>query len=78
MVNCDVPLPPAKLVGRQLQDTPLGKPEQVKLTVSVKPFCGAIVTVVVALTPAATLAGLSAPAVSVKDGIVVYHAWAST
>jgi len=77
MVNCDVPLPPARLVGFQLHDTPLGTPEQVKLTVSVNPFCGVIVTVVVALTPAATLAGLSAPAVSVKDGMVAYHAWAS-
>ena len=78
MVSCDVPPPPATLVGFHVQDTPLGTPEQLKLTVSVKPFCAVIVTVVVALTPAATLAGLSEPAVSVKDGTVAYHAWANT
>jgi hypothetical protein len=77
MVNCEVPLPPATLAGFQLQDTPLDRPEQLRLTVSVKPFCGVIVTVAVEVTPAATLEGLSAPAVSVKLGTVANQTWAN-
>lgn len=76
-VSCAVPLPPLTLDGLQLQVVLVGRPEQLRLTVSVNPFCGVIVTVVVVVAPAATVAGLKAPAVSEKVGIVANQTCAS-
>ena len=66
MVNVVVPLPPGTLGGLKEQLAPEGKPEQVKVTVPVKPLLGVRVTVVVVLVPAATLAGVNGAAERVK------------
>ena len=58
-----VPLPFVTVGGSKLHVAPLGKPEQLKLTVPVKPGLGVTVMVDVALVPAGRLAGLNALAV---------------
>jgi hypothetical protein len=62
MVNVVVPLPPGTLVGLNEQLAPEGNPEQVKVTVPVKPLLGVRVMVVFELVPAATVAGFKAAA----------------
>jgi len=66
MVKVVVPLPPGTLVGLNEQLAPAGKPEQLKVTVPVKPLLGVRVTVVFVLVPAATVAGLKAVAARLK------------
>src|SRR5579863_7699589 len=69
------------LVGLNVQVAPVGSPLQLKLTVPVKAvplgLSGATVMVAVVLLPAATLAGLSAPAVTVNSAMSASHACAS-
>ncbi len=67
MVTVDVPvvavalevsvnvLVPAVLLGLKEAVTPLGKPEADKLTLPVKPFCGATVIVLVPMVPCTML-----------------------
>jgi len=50
----------------KLKDAPCGSPVQLKVTFWLKPFWGAIVTVLMTLLPADTLAGLNAVAVVEK------------
>lgn len=59
-----------------MQAAPEGSPVQLKVTVPVKPFCGAMATVLVVLLPAAILAGLNAVAEVVKLVIVAAQACA--
>ena len=63
----EVPEPPVTLVGLKVQVRPAGETVEVKATVPVNPFTGAIVIVEVAVAPASalTLVGL---AVIVKSG----------
>jgi len=70
-VKVDVPEPPATEVGTKLQvgaRFTTGVTAHVRFTALLKPFTGAIVTVEVAVPPAATEAGESAVAVTVKSG----------
>ena len=53
-------------MGLKEQLAPAGNPEQLKLTVPVKPLLGVRVTVVVVLVPAATLAGFKGAAERLK------------
>jgi len=62
------------VVGLKLQVAPVGSPEQLKLTVPLKLFCGVIVTVLVTLLPAETLAGLTAVADIEKELSLANHA----
>jgi hypothetical protein len=48
-------LVPAVLLGLKEAVTPLGKPEADKLTLPVKPFCGATVIVLVPMVPCTML-----------------------
>ena len=48
-------LAPVVLLGSKEAVTPLGRPEVLKLTLPVKPFCGVIVMVLVLLVPGAML-----------------------
>lgn len=66
MVNVVVPVPLGTLVGLKEQVAPAGNPEQLKVTVPVKPLLGVRVIVVVVLAPAATLAGFNAAAERLK------------
>ena len=66
MVNVVVPLPPGRVGGLKEQFAPAGNPEQLKVTVPVKPLLGVRVMVVVVLVPAATLAGLNGAAERLK------------
>lgn len=54
------------VVGLKLQEAPVGSPEQLKLTVPLKPLTGVIVIVLEVFVPADTLVGLSAVAPIVK------------
>ena len=80
MVNVVVPLPlgTATLVGLNEQLAPEGNPEQVKVTVPVKPLLAVTVMVVVVVVPAATLAGLKGAAERVNDESACAMANAST
>jgi hypothetical protein len=77
IVSVELPLPPATDVGLKAQVAPVGKPEHARLTVSLKLFWGVMVIVETVLLPAAILAGLGAPAVMEKVGIVANHAVAN-
>lgn len=66
MVNVVVPLPPGRLGGLKEQLAPAGNPEQLKVTVPVKPLFGVSVTVVVVVVPAAMVAGVNAAAERLK------------
>lgn len=66
MVNVVVPVPLGTLVGLKEQVAPAGNPEQLKVTVPVKPLLGVRVIVVVVPAPAATVAGLRAAAERLK------------
>jgi hypothetical protein len=75
-VSCVVPEPLGTVVGLKVQVTPEGGAGQLRVTVPLKPFCGVIVIVVLALVPAAMLAGLTALAERLKFTMVAAHAWA--
>jgi hypothetical protein len=60
IVNCVVPLALLTVVGLKVQVAPVGRPEQLKLTVPLNPFWGDTVIVEVALSPAGMLDGLGA------------------
>jgi hypothetical protein len=67
MVKVVVPLPPVTVAGLKEQLAPAGKPEQLKLTVSVKLLLfGVTVMVVVVVVPATMLAGLNGAAERLK------------
>ena len=53
-------------MGSKEQLAPAGKPEQLKLTVPVKPLLGVTVRVVLVVVPAATLAGVNGAAERLK------------
>jgi len=78
MVKVVVPLPLGTLVGMKEQLAPAGNPEQVKVTVPVKPLFGVSVMVVVVVVPAATVAGLNAVAERVNGESTCAIANAST
>jgi len=70
-VKVDVPEPPATEVGTKLQvgaRFTTGVTAHVRFTALLKPFTGAIVTVEVAVPPAATEAGFAAPT---PEGLVL-------
>jgi hypothetical protein len=73
-----VPLPPVTVIGLKVQVAPAGKPEQLKVTVPVKPLLGVTVTVVVALVPAAMLEGVNVAAEREKGASAWANANAST
>ena len=85
IVNCVgidvVVLVTSTLVGLNVQVEPVGNPLQLKLTVPTNGVPlgakGATVIVLVVLLPAATLTGLSAPAVTVNSAIAAAHACAN-
>lgn len=80
MVSVVVPLPPetGTLVGLNEQVAPEGNPEQVKVTVPVKPLLGVRVMVVVVAVPAAMLAGANGAAERLKGESACAMANAST
>src|ERR1700760_3463343 len=81
VVICVVVLVTSTLVGLKVQVAPVGNPLQLKLTVPTNGVPlgakGATVIVLVVLLPAATLTGLSAPAVTVNSAIAAAHACAN-
>jgi hypothetical protein len=66
IVNVVVPLPLRTLVGLKEQLAPAGNPEQLNVTVPVKPLFGVSVMLVVVVVPAATVAGVKAEAERLK------------
>jgi len=68
-VRVVVPLP-LTVAGLNEQVAPCGRPEQLRVTVPLKLFSDAIVTVDVALLPAEMLAGLKAVAEIPKSGVL--------
>ena len=66
MVKVVVQLPAVAVVGVKEQLAPAGKPEQLKLTVPVKPLLGVTMMVVVVVVPAAMLAGVNGAAERLK------------
>lgn len=69
MVSCELTALPdgVTVAGLKEQVTPEGKPEQAKLTVELKPFCGVAVTIDVPLPPASTVSAFG-DAANVKLG----------